>query len=81
MPSDPHRKTTIKSNQTGINSPLLKMTLVVGVAISAFVLGLYTVKFRGGGWDWGNVVGALGAGGFCLLGLFLLIRDFWKPDV
>lgn len=60
--------------------PLLKSTTVIGVAISAFVLGLYTVKFSGGGWDWGNVVGALGAGGFCVLGLFLLIRNFWKPN-
>jgi len=61
-------------------SPLPKTIQVLGVAIFAFILGLYAVKFSGSGWDWGTVVGCLGAGGFCVLNLFILIRDFWKPN-
>jgi hypothetical protein len=50
------------------------------MAISAFVLGLYAVKFSRSGWDWGNVVGCLGAVVFCALFLFILIRGFWMPN-
>ena len=61
-------------------SPLARTIQVLFVAIFAYILGLDTVKFSGSGWDWGNVVGALGAGAFCVLNLFILIRDFLKPD-
>jgi hypothetical protein len=61
-------------------SPLLKTIQVLGVAVSAFIIGLYAVKFSGSGWDWGNVVGCLGAGAFCVLNLFILIREFCKPN-
>jgi hypothetical protein len=61
-------------------SPLAKTIQVLFVATFAFILGLYTVKFSGSGWDWGNVFGALGAGAFCVLNLFILIRGFLKPD-
>lgn len=61
-------------------SPLPKTMQVLVVAISAFVLGLYVVKFSGSGWDWGNVVGCLGAVVFCTLFLFILIRGSWMPN-
>jgi hypothetical protein len=59
-------------------SAAAKTGQALGVAIFAFVLGLYAVKFSGGIWDGGNVVGCITAGALCLLNLFLLIRDFWK---
>jgi len=60
--------------------PLPKTIQLLAVAIFAFILGLYAVKFSGSGWDWGNVIGCLGAAAICVLNLFLLIRDFWKPN-
>jgi hypothetical protein len=61
-------------------SPLARTIQVLFVAIFAYMLGLDTVKFSGSGWDWGTVVGALGAGAFCVLNLFILIRGFLKPN-
>ena len=59
---------------------MLKTFQLVLVALTAYALGLYTAKFMDSGWDWTNVVGCLGAGAICVVNLFLLIRDFWKPN-
>jgi hypothetical protein len=62
-------------------APAAKTGQVLALALFSFILGLYAVKFGGGGWDWGNVVGCIGAGAVCALNLFLLIRDFWKAQL
>jgi hypothetical protein len=62
-------------------SPAAKTVQVLAVAIFAFILGLYAVKFSGNGWDWTNVIGCVGAGAIFGLNLFRLIRHFWKPNV
>jgi hypothetical protein len=68
-----------RMDKQDFKSPWQKTIQVLLVAIFAFALGLYAVKFSGSGWDWGNVVGCLSAGALCALNLFILIRDFWKP--
>ena len=60
-------------------TPAAKTGQVLATSICAFALGLYAVKFSGGEWDWGNVVGCVGAGSVCSVNLFLLIRGFWTP--
>ena len=61
-------------------SPIAKTSQALAVALFAFVLGLYTVKFSREAWDWGNVVGCVSAAALCVLNLFLLIRGFLKPS-
>jgi hypothetical protein len=61
-------------------SPAAKTGQILAVALFAFVLGLYAVKFSGSGWDWGNVIGCVSAAALCALNLFVLIRAFWKPS-
>ncbi len=58
-------------------SALRKTGQVLIVTIFAFTLGGYSVKFSGSGWAWTALIGCLAAGAFSL---FLLIRDFWKPN-
>jgi len=59
--------------------PWPKTFQLLAASAAAYGLGLYTVKFAGGGWDWTNVVGLLGCVAVFLVNLLLLIRDFWKP--
>jgi hypothetical protein len=70
----------MRMEKQNLKSPQTKTIQVLAVATFAFILGLYAAKFSGGGWDWGNVIGYLGATALCVLNLFLLIRDFWKPN-
>jgi Mg2+ and Co2+ transporter CorA len=61
-------------------SPLARTILAFGAAVSAFIVGLYAVKFSGSGWDWGSVAGCLGMVALCLLLLFVLMRGFLMPN-
>jgi len=61
-------------------SPLARTILALGSAISAFILGLYAVKFSASAWDWGNVVGCLSMAALFAMILFVLIRGFWMPN-
>jgi hypothetical protein len=58
--------------------PWSKTFQLVATSAVAYGLGLYTMKFAGGGWDWTNVVGFLGCITVFLVNLILMIRDFWK---
>jgi hypothetical protein len=71
---------TDRMEKQDFKSPLAKTILALGVAICAFILGLYPGKFSGSGWDWGSVVGCLGMAALCVLLLFVLIRGLWMPN-
>ena len=58
--------------------PWSKTLQLIATSAAAYGLGLYTMKFAGGGWDWTNVVGLLGCMTVLLVNLVLMIRDFWK---
>jgi hypothetical protein len=57
--------------------PLQKTFQLFFIVWASFTLGMYSVEFSGSVWAWTAVVCSVVVG---ILALFLIIRDFWKPD-
>jgi hypothetical protein len=60
--------------------PWSKTFQLIVIAATAYGLGLYTIKFTGGGWDWTNAVGLVGCGAVFLFNMVRMLRDFWTPS-
>lgn len=61
-----------------MGTPWSKTIQLITMSAAAYGLGLYTVKFASGGWDWTNTVGVLAVMTVFLVDLVLFVRDFWK---